>query len=185
MSHRSVYCVVSTHARASRILQGLGDLDFPLDNISALFLEVGPERIAKAKTKPAAKNSGKDKGAAASFPELGKLPDTQSLTLAAGRLIAAGPVTAILSDITAYGISGGLLEFGVPGSEAQRYEARIKAGEVFLSIRTENPDKSDRARTLFAAEGAEDIRTLMDVLTPKLSRRASYGMPGQPVLSSR
>lgn len=184
MSYRSVYCVASTHAQAGRILRGLGDLDFPQTNISALFLDLAPTETVRPKL--SAKNPAKEKPGASTHPELSKLPDTQTLALAGvGRLIAAGPVVAILSDVTAYGISGGLLEFGVPSSEAQRYEARIKVGHVFLSIRTENPDMSDRARSLFTVEGAEDVRTLMDVLTPKLSRRGSYGASGQPVLSLR
>jgi hypothetical protein len=184
MSYRSVYCVASTHARAGRILRGLSDLDFPLADTSALFLDLAVDRAIGAKL--ASKTPAKEKPAASAYPELGKLSAMQTLSLASvGHLIAAGPVAAILSDVALYGISGGLLEFGVPTSEAQRYGIQIKAGQVFLSIRTENPDKSDRARDLFVAEGAEDIRTLMDVLTPKLSRRAAYGASGQPLLSSR
>jgi len=70
-----------------------------------------------------------------------------------------------------------LIDFGVPDTEARLYEGRIKDGRSLISVHTENPDKCDRAREIFSAAGAEDICTMMNVSTPKLSLRNGYGIP--------
>jgi hypothetical protein len=174
MSHRSVYCIAASHARAHRILSRLGEIAFPNTEISLLFLDL--ETAATARTGQASPNGRMGKKSPSAYPELGETATPQIVAVAGvGPLVAIGPVAAILSDAATYGIAGGLREFGVPSSEATHYEARLKEGHVFLAIRTENPDKSDRVREIFAAEGAEDIRTLMHVITPKTSRKSLYG----------
>ncbi|HEX9783941.1 MAG TPA: hypothetical protein VGA56_14565 [Opitutaceae bacterium] len=81
------------------------------------------------------------------------------------------------SAATVVGIAGGLIDFGVPDTEARLYEGRIKDGRSLISVHTENPDKCDRAREIFSAAGAEDICTMMNVSTPNLPLRSGYGNP--------
>lgn len=176
MSYRSVYCIAASHVKARRAVQRLGEIDFPTADTSVFFLETAEVGI---KTKLRSKNARAGSQASRANIILGKEAVTQTLAIpAVGSLVAIGPVTEVLGAVASYGIAGGLREFGVPSVEASRYELRIKEGGVFLSIRTENPDKSDRAREIFAAEGAEEIRTLMAVFTPKLSRRSQHGRTG-------
>lgn len=173
MSYRSVYCISASHARSHRVLHGLKTIEFPNADTSVLFLDL--EKSETTRTKLSSKNARLGKVISSVYPELGAASCPHTIIVpGVGPLIAIGPVAAILNDAATYGIAGGLREFGVPESEAARYEARLKEGHVFLSIRTENPDKSDRVRELLAAEGAEDIRTLMAVFTSKVSRRSLY-----------
>ncbi len=181
MSYRSVYCTTASHARAHLVIHRLNEIEFPHEETSVLFLDLEKEEsvvVGSPKTKLTPQNARLNKipSSTTAYPELGETASTQTILVpGVGSLVAVGPVAAIMNDAATYGIAGGLREFGVPESEASRYEARLKEGHVFLAIRTENPDKSDLVRGLFAAEGAEDIRTLMHVLTPKTSRRSLYG----------
>ena len=77
-------------------------------------------------------------------------------------IIAAGPIATVLSDAMVSGVADGLIDFGVPRSEAKRYEGRIKAGQILVSVHTESSDRSDQARVIFSAAGAEDICTMIE-----------------------
>src|SRR6202044_793011 len=78
-----------------------------------------------------------------------------------GPLIAAGPILAALSGAavgaTVGGIAGGLVGLGIPELEAKRYEGKIKAGNILLSVHTENSDEIKRAEKIFEDAGAEDV----------------------------
>lgn len=173
MTYRSVYCTASTHDQANRVIRRLEEIEFPAAETSVLFLESGPAGALNT-SKAFAKTC--EKKTASTLPRAARGPLLVAAAPSEKPLHATGPVAMILGDAATYGIAGGLREFGVPATEALRYEAHIKEGHVFLSVRTENPDKSDLARGIFASEGGEDIRTLMDVLTPKIDRKRSpYG----------
>jgi hypothetical protein len=175
MSYRSVYCISPSHLQAHRVIFRLTGPEFPPADTSALFID--PEKDDRSSSGGAYKNSPSRKTPSSAYPELGP-PSSRQITVIPklGRLIAFGPVAAFSSAVSSYGIAGGLREFGVPGSEAVRYEARLKLGHVFLSLRSENPDISDRVRQIFNAEGAEDVCTLMDIIPLKIPRRRAYGV---------
>jgi hypothetical protein len=182
MSYRSVYCINASHVHAHRVIQRLCEIEFPAAETSLLFLNLETERADPDKGgRQTAKTARVGRSPSPGYGELGGKGALQTMTVpGVGPLIAFGPVAAILNDAVIYGIAGGLREFGVPESEASHYEARLKEGDVFVAIRSENPDKSDRVRDIFAAEGASEIRTLMHVLTPKISRRSLYGTARLP-----
>ena len=175
MSYRSVFCTVSSPAQANRVISALNAIEFPRSDISALFIDSPPrEAVASGQVKTVAKQ----KSTSAASERVG-LDGIKALNLlpipGIEQLMAAGLVAAAFSDAEEDGVAGGLIAFGVPDSEAGRYEGRIKEGHVFMSIRSENPDTTDRVRAIFTAEGAESIRTMMDVFTPKVSWRNTVG----------
>jgi hypothetical protein len=55
------------------------------------------------------------------------------------------------------GLTGALIGLGIPEYEAKRYEGKVKAGNVLISVHTENRDERARARRIFEQAGAEDI----------------------------
>ena len=57
------------------------------------------------------------------------------------------------------GIAGGLIGLGVPAYEAKRYEARLKEGNVFISVRVDEDKSKDVAKRILEDAGAEDIAT--------------------------
>ncbi len=78
-----------------------------------------------------------------------------------GPLIAAGPIVATLAGVGAGGTVGGLvgalIGAGIPEYEAKRYEGRIRAGGILLSVHCDNSDWVKRAKDMLRITGAEDI----------------------------
>jgi hypothetical protein len=78
-----------------------------------------------------------------------------------GPFIAAGPIMGALAGLGAGGAVGGLIGalvgMGMPEYEAKRYEGRVKAGGVLLSVHCDTSDEISRAKDLLKVTGAEDI----------------------------
>ncbi|HZU25627.1 MAG TPA: hypothetical protein VFA04_08900 [Bryobacteraceae bacterium] len=82
-------------------------------------------------------------------------------------LIAAGPILGMLGGVTLNGAIGGLrgalMALGVPEYEARRYEQRMRAGGVLVSVHCENQEWERRARSVLDHHDAEDILRNADV----------------------
>jgi hypothetical protein len=78
-----------------------------------------------------------------------------------GPFIAAGPIMAGLAGIGVGGVVGGLVGalvgMGIPEYEAKRYEGRLKAGGVLLSVHCDTSDQIKNAKDLLKNTGAEDV----------------------------
>ena len=73
-----------------------------------------------------------------------------------GPFIAAGPIMGALAGLGAGGAVGGLIGalvgMGMPEYEAKRYEGRVKAGGVLLSVHCDTSDQISRAKELLKAD---------------------------------
>ena len=78
-----------------------------------------------------------------------------------GPFIAAGPIMAALAGVgvggTVGGLIGALVGMGLPEYEAKRYEGRIRAGGVLMSVHCDNSDWVSKAKDMMKTTGAEDI----------------------------
>ncbi len=78
-----------------------------------------------------------------------------------GPFIAAGPIMGALAGLGVGGAVGGfigaLVGMGIPEYEAKRYEGRVKAGGVLLSVHCDTSNEISRAKDLLKETGAEDI----------------------------
>ena len=78
-----------------------------------------------------------------------------------GPFIAAGPIMGALAGVGSGGVVGGiigaLVGMGIPEFEAKRYEGRIKAGGILLSVHCDNHDWVSKAKDLLKQTGAEDV----------------------------
>jgi len=78
-----------------------------------------------------------------------------------GPFIAAGPIMAMLAGAGAAGIAGGivgsLVGMGIPEYEAKRFEGRVKAGGILLSVHCDSSEWVKRAKKILQETGAEDI----------------------------
>jgi hypothetical protein len=78
-----------------------------------------------------------------------------------GPFIAAGPIMGALAGIGVGGAVGGfvgaLVGMGIPEYEAKRYEGRVKAGAVLLSVHCATSDEITRAKEILKRTGADDI----------------------------
>ncbi len=78
-----------------------------------------------------------------------------------GPFIAAGPIMGLLAGVGAGGavggVAGSLIGMGVPEYEAKRYEGRVKAGGILLSVHCDSSEWVKRAKTIVGETGAEDV----------------------------
>lgn len=174
MSKKSVLCIASTREQAEEIIDQLQMANFSNNDISVLFpdkestRDFAHEKNTKA---PEGAVTGASTGGIVGGA-LGWLAGIGSLAIpGVGPFIAAGPIMAALSGAAigaaAGGIAGGLIGLGIPELEAKRYEGKVKAGNLLISVHTENSEEITRAKEIFSSAGAQDICTTGEAATPK------------------
>lgn len=173
----SVYAVAKSDEQAIRIGQRLRSAGFSASDISFLYPDrtgtgdLGHENSTKA---PEGAVVGAGTGAILGGA-LGWLVGVGTLAIpGVGALIAAGPILAALSGVAAGGtlggLAGGLAGLGIPEYEAQRYEGRVREGNILISVHVEDTEEASRARTILSEEGAEDISTGSEAAVPDRRR---------------
>lgn len=163
---KSVYCIALSRAQAETIVTELRAAGYSSDDISVLFSDKGGTRdfAHEHNTKaPEGATAGGMTGMGAGAI-LGWLAGIGSLAIpGVGPFIAAGPIMAALSGAAIGGATGGILGaligFGIPEYEAKRYEGKLRAGNILISVHTEDSDERERAEKIFERAGAEDIAT--------------------------
>ena len=89
---------------------------------------------------------------------------------------AGGPAVEFLHEIKAVYGSNHLADLaGIPELEAKRYEGKVRAGNILISVHTENSEEIKRAKDIFTKAGAQDICTTGEASTPKDSKAADRG----------
>jgi hypothetical protein len=80
-----------------------------------------------------------------------------------GPFIAAGPILAALSGAglgsAAGGLIGAIAGFCVPEYEARRYDGKLDAGNILLSVHCENVGELKKAKQILKDSGAVHIRS--------------------------
>jgi hypothetical protein len=160
----SVFCIAKSDRHASNIIDDLKVAGFTFNDISVLMSDqsgtrdLAHERSTKAPEGAAA-------GAATGAVLGGALGWMAGIGLLAipgiGPLIAAGPIMAALSGAATVGafggVAGGLMGLGAPEYEAKRYEGKLQAGNVLISVHTDTSEEADRVVKIFGEARAEDI----------------------------
>jgi len=177
MSKKSVFCITISLGQAELVVDQLKAANFSNNDISVLFPDKDTSRDFAHE-----KNTKAPEGVAAGASTgdviggaLGWIVGIGALAIpGVGPFIAAGPIMAALSGAAigaaTGGIAGGLIGLGIPELEAKRYEGKVKAGNLLLSVHTENSKEIDRAKEIFTKAGAQDICTTGEASTPKDSK---------------
>jgi uncharacterized membrane protein len=55
------------------------------------------------------------------------------------------------------GIIGALVGLGIPEFEAKRYDAKIREGNILISVHTDDGKQRDVAKDIFKRHNADDI----------------------------
>jgi hypothetical protein len=160
----SVYCTAKTVEQAESIVGDLKASGFMNDDISALLpdkhgtKDFAHEHNTKAPEGATAGGvAGLGVGAA-----LGWLAGIGALAIpGVGPFIAAGPIMAALGGAAlgtaTGGIVGALVGMGIPEFEAKRYDAKIREGNILISVHTEDSKQRDIAKDIFKRNHADDI----------------------------
>ena len=184
MSKKSVSCIATSRGQADQIVNQLKTANFSNNDISVLFPDKGTTRdFAHEKNTKAPEGAVAGAGTGGVIGgALGWVAGIGALAIpGVGPFIAAGPIIAALSGAavgaTVGGIAGGLIGLGIPEIEAKRYEGKIKAGNLLISVHTEDSKEIARAKDIFTKAGAQDICTTGEASTPKemkAGERAPY-----------
>lgn len=75
-----------------------------------------------------------------------------------GPIVALGPIAATLSGAVAGGITGGLIDLGIPPQRGEYYEGKVREGKILSVIETDN-EKVDQAAQILRDNGAEDVES--------------------------
>ena len=161
---KAVFCIATSEFQAEAIVNDLKTAGFADNDISVLFPD-------KTGTKDFAheQHTKAPEGAVTGASTLGVVGGALGWLMGigvlaipgAGPFIAAGPIMAALGGVAVGaaigGIGGALIGMGIPEYEAKRYEGKIKAGNILISVHSENWQQSRRAKEIFQQAGAEDI----------------------------
>lgn len=164
MKNTSVYGIYKTRAQVENAVDQLRLHEFRHEDVSVLMphnegsKDLGTELNSKAPEGAATGGAG----GAIVGGTLGWLLGIGALAIPGlGPFIAAGPIMAALAGVGAGaaigGVAGGLIGVGIPEYEAKRYEGRVKAGGILLSVHCDDSDWTNRAKKILADTGAEDI----------------------------
>jgi hypothetical protein len=164
MAKKSVFCIATSLSQAETIVDRLKAEGFSNNDISALFPDKDSTRdFAHEKNTKAPEGAVTGAGAGGVLGgALGWLAGIGALAIpGVGPFVAAGPIVAALSGAAlgaaAGGIAGALIGMGIPEYEAKRYEGKVKAGNILISVHAENSDEIDRAKEIFEQANAQDI----------------------------
>ena len=182
MSKKSVFCIATSRDQADRIVDQLKTANFSNNDISALFADKDTNHdFAHEKNTKAPEGAVAGAGTGGVIGgALGWIAGIGALAIpGVGPFIAAGPIIAALSGAaigaTVGGIAGGLIGLGIPELEAKRFEGKIKAGNILISVHTENSEEINTAKDIFTKAGAQDICSTGEASTPKDSKATERG----------
>jgi hypothetical protein len=160
----SLFCTAKSDYIARNIVEELEVSGVFSNHVSVLF----PDRSETAKFAHD-KHTELPKGASAGIAAggtlggaIGWLAGLGSLAIPGiGPFIAAGPIMSAISGAaigaTVGGVAGVLIGLGITKIEADRYEARIRAGSILISVHDISDREVKHVRGIFNDEGADDI----------------------------
>lgn len=162
---KAVFGILPNREHTNRVVKALKLAGFTNADISLLFESKSgadrsmDEQTVEPRSGPATETETAP-GSAGGLSWLGELGASDIAGV--GSYTVAGPIrTAIVTgasvDAPTAGIVGALLGMGVPEFEAKRYEERVKAGNILISIHAEDTDERDKARGILVLGGGEDI----------------------------
>lgn len=179
MTKKSVFCIASSREQANRIVDQLKGAGFSNNDISVLFPDQSTTRdFAHEKHTKAPEGAVAGAGTGGVIGgALGWIAGIGALAIpGVGPFIAAGPIMAALSGAAVGaavgGIAGGLIGLGMPELQAKRYEGKVTAGNLLLSVHTESSEEIARAKHIFTEAGAQDICTTGEASTSKDNKAA-------------
>ena len=160
----AVFGIYSSRPATEDAVKALKEAGYRNTDISVLLAanegnkDLGAEKASKA---PEGATAGASSGAVIGGA-LGWLVGIGALAIPGlGPFIAAGPIMALLSGVGVGGVIGGvtgaLIGAGIPEYEAKRYEGRIRAGGILLSVHCDDSEWTRRAKTILQETGADDV----------------------------
>jgi hypothetical protein len=180
MSKKSVFCLVHDEGQACHVIEDLQAAGFSNNDISVLLPDKSGTKDFAHEKGTKAPEGATTGGVAGGIlgGALGWLAGIGTLAIPGlGPFIAAGPIMAALSGAAVGaaggGVIGALVGMGIPEYEAKRYEAKVKEGNVLISVHSENSGETKRAKEIFERDGGCDISTAGEASVKCENKRAA------------
>ena len=164
MTRKAVFGILVSAAQAVRVAERLKAAGFTGNDISVLLPdEAGSRDFASEKNTMAPAGAATGAGAGGIFGGgLGWLAGIGCLAIPGlGPFIAAGPIMAALGGAAVGaalgGLTGALVGMGIPELEAEKYQSKIRDGNILVSVHTDDSAQHDQAKTILEQEGACDV----------------------------
>jgi hypothetical protein len=180
--NKAVFCIAASESQAQGITNALRDCGFVNEDISILFpdrsgtRDFAHEQHTKA---PEGAMAGAGTGGALGGA-VGWVIGLGALAIpGVGPFIAAGPIMALLAGAavgaTVGGITGALIGMGIPEIEAKRYEGKIKAGNILISVHADDDAEVKTAKRVFREADARDISSTGEAAVTAASSTTKQG----------
>jgi hypothetical protein len=162
----SVFGIGNSESQIRTAIDRLKAVGFAENDISVLFPDKSTTRdfAIKHNTKVGEGTAVGGVAGGAAGMTVGLLAGLGALAIPGlGPFLAAGPIMAALAGGAAGSMAGGLVGalvgMGIPEFEAKRYEGKVKAGGILLSVHSENHDETKNAKKVLEESGLEDVTT--------------------------
>ena len=167
MTQKAVVGIARTEEQACMIVEDLQKAGFHTGEISVL-VPAGASNRELAHEKGTKMPEGAATGAATGGVlggALGLLAGIGAIAIPGlGPFIAAGPIMGLLggaaAGATAGGVTGALIGLGIPEYEAKQYEAKMRSGNVLISVHTEDRRERELAKEIFERHDADDVAAM-------------------------
>src|SRR5450631_4727822 len=173
----AVFGIYTDRSSVDRAVEALKAAGFSNSDVSALFPEnQGTKDFAHEKNTKAPEGAATGAGTGALLGGgLGWLAGIGALAIpGSGPLIAAGPIVAALAGVgvggAVGGITGALIGMGIPEYEAKRYEGRVKAGGILLSVHCDDSNWTKKAKEILERTGAQDVASTGEASAEKVEK---------------
>jgi hypothetical protein len=173
---KAIVAVVQSRSEAEAIVRELQTFISPND-ISVLFPDShGTQDFAHEHHTKAPEGAATGAGAGGLLGgTLGVLAGIGALAIPGlGPFIAAGPLMAALSGAAAGaavgGLTGALVGMGIPEYEAKLYEGKLRAGNLLVSVHSDDSKQRELVEQVFKRNGARDVSTVTEGSVPKNAR---------------
>ena len=174
---KAVICIAKTQVQAEGIVTRLKSAGVSDTDISVLFPDRSGSRDFahehNTKAPEGATIGGSAGGVAGGI--FGLLAGIGALAIpGVGPFIAAGPIMAALSGAAVGaaigGIAGALVGMGMPEYEAKQYEAKVKDGNILISVHSYDSEEVKRIKKIMEDVQAEDISVTSEESVSKSSK---------------
>src|ERR1700732_2439513 len=164
----AVFGIYSSYGQVESAVDALRAAGFRNTDISVLFPEnVGSKDFAHEKGTKAPEGATTGAGTGALIGGgLGWLAGVGAVGIP-----GLGPFIAALAGAgvggAVGGITGALIGMGIPEYEAKRYEGRVKAGGILLSVHSDDSQWTKKAKEILERTGAQDVSSTGEATSEK------------------
>jgi len=162
---RTVVGVFGDHTAVEQAYRDLTGAGFQAEDVSVVRQGEPAPQMGAGETQSA---TGAATGATAGAV-LGGIVGLAALAIPGiGPFLAAGPIATALGAALTGGALGGLVGsfagLGIPTEHAQEYEAAVRRGGTFISVKTEDGAAAGRVEELLRQHGAEKVSSYQPAL---------------------